>query len=305
MVLLALSLLSLISGARGAFVRDGVRTAVATTTYPFVLGMNIARDTVEYTFDGVLRYDDMVAENAALKQELTALQMALAESVETQAENQRLREKLAFARDTPSLELEPVNVLEALRGMLTIDRGSVHGIAPAMPVLAPGGVVGTVIEVAPLTANVATLHHLDCRIGAMVRRNRIRAYDGIIHASGNDLSRICTMQFIDMQHDVREGDLVVTSPESLFPTGFPIGHITNVRRTGTLWKTAEVEPTVNPYSLDEVFVVRRAERPATDLGAQAASAEPPPEAMDDPQAPAETDGVTLAELRPIQERLAP
>jgi hypothetical protein len=31
-----------------------------------------------------------------------------------------------------------------------------------------------------------------------------------------------------------------------------------VHETGSLWKTAEVEPAVDPYRLDEVFILRQA-----------------------------------------------
>jgi len=99
----------------------------------------------------------------------------------------------------------------------------------------------------------------------MVMRNRLRAYDGIIHAGDNDLSRICTMQYIDTKDDVRVGDRVVTSPESLFPSGLPIGSISRVQHVDGLLRTAEVIPAVDPFQLDEVFVIVAAGEGADEL----------------------------------------
>ena len=102
------------------------------------------------------------------------------------------------------------------------------------------------------------MHHPHCNVGAMVERNRLRAYDGIIKASKSDLSVICTLEYIDVNDEVRIGDVVVTSPESVFPAGFTIGMIARVHHSETLWRYADVVPAVDPYGLDEVFVVKRA-----------------------------------------------
>ena len=138
----------------------------------------------------------------------------------------------------------------------------------------------------------------------MVLRNRLRAYDGIIHASGSDFSQLCTMEYIDMKEDVRSGDWVVTSPESQFPAGLPIGRIRNVRSGAGLWKSAEVEPLVNPYRLDAVFIITHAVEGAEYVAG-------PPVAL---RAEARGDGdeeagLSLApempDMRPLQERFAP
>ena len=77
------------------------------------------------------------------------------------------------------------------------------------------------------------------------------------------------MNYIDMKDDVQVGDAVVTSPESIFPTGLAIGRVVAVHDTGTLWKTADVEPAVDPYRLDEVFILRHAVADENELAANA------------------------------------
>lgn len=292
------SLASLISGTEASLVQNGAKKAVAVTAYPFLKAKNYVAHIAAYAAGFVFNYDVLHKEHALLQADNLRLKTALVQSVELRQENERLRAMLNFAREAPRLTLEPAEVLESYKGMLRIDRGSFHGIEESMAVLCQEGVVGIITEVGLFTSVVATLHHPECKIGAMVQRNRLRAYDGVVHAAGSDLNRICTMEYIDMKNEVRVGDMVVTSPESVFPSGCLIGIVSaSPQGSGSLWKTAEIAPAVDPYRLDEVFVVRRGVAPLEEMAA-AAPPKPIPEneAAAAPSAPDE---------RPIQERYAP
>ncbi|MCC6142187.1 MAG: hypothetical protein IT368_00115 [Candidatus Hydrogenedentes bacterium] len=108
------------------------------------------------------------------------------------------------------------------------------------------------------------------------------------------------MEYIDLKDEVRVGDQVVTSPESLFPSGYPIGTVTAVHGTGTLWRTAEIDPAVDPYALDEVFVVTTYSSATEDLEG------PPPEAVEETvELEADAQPPPAADMRTIQERFAP
>jgi len=264
-VLVGLSFVSLLTGTRAGFLGTFLRKTVSLTAYPFVRTMDYTSRATDYTLDLVFAYDRYRSESASLRRELAVMKAALAEVREMRLERGRLKNMLGLVRNEPRLTLEPARVLESYRGVLKIDRGARQHIGEAMGVISENGVVGIVIEVDAFTSTVATLHHVDCRVGAMVQRNRIRAYDGIIHAGGSNLNLFCTMDYIDLKDDVRVGDQVVTSPESVFPSGYPIGSITAIHGGGSMWKTAEIEPTVDPYRLDEVFVVRQTTPAAEEL----------------------------------------
>ena len=266
-VLCTLSLLSLFTGVESTIIHNGIKRAVSATAYPFLTAKRWIEGTSLYAFDFIVDYDSSRREVINLEREQTKLKQSLATARELYAQNERLREMLDFARSSPNLSLMPVNVIQSARGMLTIDRGELHGIRTSVGVISAQGVVGVITEVSDFSASVATMHHSDCKVGAMVMRNRVRAYDGIIHAGGSDLSRICTMQYIDTKDDVRVNDRVVTSSESLFPSGLPIGIISRVQQADGLLRTAEVVPAVDPYQLDEVFVVvSSGERPEELIG---------------------------------------
>ncbi len=261
MVLVGASLLSLLRGTEPTVVQRGVSRAVAATAYPFLTAKNSVHETFSRAYRFVADFEALQNERRALSSEVARLKSSVARNAGLESENTQLRRMLTFARRRPRLTLEPVSVLECYKGTIRIDRGAVNGVRTSMAVVTDEGVVGVVTEVLDFTSTVATLHSIaDCNVGAMVERNRLRAYDGIVHSGGSDLNRpsICTMEYIDMKNEVRVGDIVVTSPESLFPAGYLIGRVSAVHTgAGALWKSAEIAPAVNPYKLDMVFLVRR------------------------------------------------
>jgi len=260
-VLLALllvgSLFSLVTGTEGSFIHRGLSRVVSLTAYPLLKLQKVTTERFGRSYKFIKEYQEVFSKNEDLMKEVVTLRHQTARLKEMERENRRIRSMLNYARSEGRLTLLPVSILESYKGLLRIDGGSRKGIEPSMGVIASEGVVGVVTEVADFTATVATLHHMDCRVGAMVSRNRLRAYDGIIHASGSDFNRLCSMEYIDMKETVRPGEWVVTSPESQFGAGLPIGRIRSVETGAGLWKSAEIEPAVDPYRLDEVFIIMR------------------------------------------------
>ncbi len=292
------SLISLFTGTSSSFIQRGLSRVVSISGYPVLVARTAVEEAFHYAFDSVASYNALRKDSESLRGVQTRLQTVLAVEEELAAENRRLRSMLDFAQSEPRLTQVPARVIGSFRGMLTINRGRVHGIQPRMAVITERGVVGMVTDVQDLSASVATVHHRDCRIPGMVHRNRIRAYDGVVKANGTDYNYICSMDFIDMKNDVRPGDIVVTSPESqFFPAGLPVGTVTVVRETGgALWRYVELEPAVDPYVLDEVFVVMRyvpEEEFFTGPGTQ------------DAYRSATSLAPSLPDDRPIQERFAP
>lgn len=284
-------LVSLVTGTEAGPIHRTARRFISGTAYPFLAAKMRIESGTSYVLEYFFAYDNLRNDNAALREEVVTLKQAVLNSVEAKNENKRLHEMLGYVRAEARLTLEPVKIIQSAEGMLWIDRGSMNGIKPAMCVVAQDGVVGVIVQVDDFTSSVATIHHRDCKVGVMVRRNRLRAYDGVIHPSGSDLTRVCTMEYIDMKDDVQKGDLVVTSPESLFPAGLPVGTVSSVTGSGTLWKSAEIRPAVDVYRLDEVFVVRQAM--------------PSPEELAGPPVALASRAPEQPETQSIQERYAP
>jgi len=297
-VLVTLSLFSLITGADSSFIHMGLSRFVNLSAYPFLKLRYATVTGVESTYKVFADPKSIQKENEALQLEVASLRARTARIKELDRENQRLRRLLAFQQQEPGLSLQLAAVLENYKGMLRIEGGSMQGFQVSMGVITAEGIVGIITEVADFTSIVATLHHVDCRVGAMVLRNRLRAYDGVVHASGSDFNQLCSMEYIDMKEEVRIGDQVVSSPESLFPAGLPVGKIVSLRGGGGLWKSASIEPVVNPYQLDEVLVILRALEASEYIAG-------PPASLSGTDVPFISKAPEMPDQRSLQERYAP
>lgn len=262
-VLVSASLVSLASGAKGGPIASGVRGVAEVAAIPFRAGLNLVENQTAYFSALLIDYGQARDESRSLRRRLGVMLQHVAQRQELVAENGRLRAIVGFQKAKPQLSLMPVQVLQHFEGILTINRGATHGMRPSLCVITEDGVVGIVTQVNLFTSNVATLQSADCKVDAMIRRNRVR---GTVHGTGNDLTRLCTMQYIDLKDDVVEGDQVVTSPDSIFPSGYPVGIIVSVTRDeGLLLQSADIEPIADPFRLDEVFVLLSADIAWQDL----------------------------------------
>lgn len=288
-VLVTVSLASLASGTRGGTVGGAVRTTVGVVSMPVLVVFDRVEAGYGYVAGLFFNYNDMRAETQAMQLDIARLQRRVAESDEARKENTRLRGMLSFQRRHSEFTLVPAEVYQHSGGVLTINLGSLHGIRESMCVLTPDGVIGLITHVGPLTASVATLQSADCKIDTMIKWSRVR---GRVYGSGNEMSGLCTMHYIDLKDQVREGDEVVTSPDSIFPSGYPVGKIVGNPQRGDLSQSAYVEPAADPFRVDEVFVLFSATNNWTELsGYQNADS-----------ASIDSD---LLETRTIQEHLAP
>lgn len=322
-VLVVLSLMSLASGTNGNVLSRTVSKGVSIVAFPFWQAMSAVQNRVEYVTSFFVAYSASRTEAENLRRENAALVPRIADRDALEAENERLRELLEFEKDQHRLGLKPASVLpdgpmaagiiSNTLGVLVINRGGIHGVEEAMCAMTKDGVVGIVIKVEPTLAYVATLHSDYCKIGAMISRDkRVRA---TVHGSGSEYSPICSMEYIDTQHRVRVGDEVLTSGSGIFPSEYPIGKIIEVQKGGSLFQEAFMEPYADPYSVDELFLVRRAQPTLAELtGAASAASDagveiPPP--VDDDQrkntaSNARTTGpFAMPDTRSVQERYAP
>jgi rod shape-determining protein MreC len=229
---------------------------------PFLTALNALEDGAGYVTGLFGDYDSLRAEIRAFNREFTILQQKTSNYNELQAENARLREMLEFERANTQYELMAAEVIQHSQGVLTVDRGSINGVRELMCVITPEGIIGLVTHVGPFTSSVITLQNSDCRVDAMIDWNRVR---GQVQGTANDLSSVCAMHYIDLNDEVKENDLVVTSPDSVFPSGYPIGRVTGRPTRGQLSQSVNIAPSADPFRVDEVFILLGADPSADDV----------------------------------------
>jgi rod shape-determining protein MreC len=139
---------------------------------------------------------------------------------------------------------------------ILIDRGTQAGLRRNLPVVAPDGLVGRVVEVTPSTAKVQLITDPVSASGALMQRTRVT---GIV--TGN-LGTGLRVRYLPLLADVVVGDEVVTSGMGgVFPKGIPVGRVTAVeRKSGALFQEAALQPKVDLGRLEEVLIVMDTER---------------------------------------------
>ena len=177
-------------------------------------------------------------------------------------ENARLR--LEVARLARALEVKvgqapgvvavaPV-VAEDASGLyrrLVLGLGSQDGLRPGMPVTAPQGLVGLVVEVEAHRALVRTLLDPESRVGVRVGEKPGR---GVARGTPPEL----LVAEFPPTVAVAPGDLLLTGATlGLFPDGIPVGRVERVERAqGGLKVRAWARPLVDLSLLEEVVVLR-------------------------------------------------
>jgi rod shape-determining protein MreC len=133
-----------------------------------------------------------------------------------------------------------------------IDQGKAQGVKEGLPVLAPQGIAGRIVEGYPQYSKVMLIVDRKSGADAMVQRTRAR---GVLKGKGGNR---CSLEYVPKNADVQVGDLVLASGlVGLYPKGLVFGKVTaaNKKNPG-VFQEIEVTPNVDLSTLEEVLVVK-------------------------------------------------
>lgn len=133
-----------------------------------------------------------------------------------------------------------------------IDQGKAQGVKTGLPVLAPEGIVGRVVEAYPQYSKVMLIVDRKSGADAMVQRSRVR---GILQGQGGNR---CSLDFVPKSADVQVGDLVLASGlTGIYPKGLLFGKVTKAdKKSPGVFQEIEVTPAVDLSALEEVLVIK-------------------------------------------------
>jgi len=223
---------------------------------------NVSRPVGDF-FVSLAHLPSQSAENRRLKEELAAARAELNAGTSREADLSRLQELLGVAE---SLEFPLVTSLVIGNGVsnfekiITIDRGTEHGIAVDMPVVTGGStgprLVGRVIRVSEHAANVLLITDRDAATGA---RLAVTRESGLLEGQGDDDMK---MSLLKPNVTVAPGAIVETSgyDGGIYPPNITIGEVSRVvPATSTTASYVTVRPAVDFSTLDYVAVVLKPE----------------------------------------------
>ena len=246
-VLLVLVLVPSVLAAIGR--TDLLRSALVTVSKPFSLAGSRIADAVNGFTDIFTDYDRLKAENEALRAELDELRSKEHNAEVIQNENEWLKGYLQFHNDHPDYLLTDARIIAREAGnystVLTLDRGTVHGVKVEMPVIFEGGLFGYVSEAGLDWCRVVTVVETASSVGVYTDRtgaSGVAEGDPALRNGGN-----CRMTYIDADADIRVGDRVYTSGSgSMYPSGLLLGTVTSIEADdATRTLTAEIAPAVD------------------------------------------------------------
>ena len=258
----------------------GVRGAALDVTAPITSPLSEVATTVEGLFGGAGDYWDAARQNGKLKAERIRLRQQILYARSIIGENRQLKQILALRERSPRAVASGRIVgssFESQRRFAIFSAGSSDGVAIGMPVRAPEGLLGRVVDSGRSASRVLLLSDRANVVPARLLRTGIAVIstgrgDGTIDLRPLEVGR----------NPFKRGDIVVTSGTGgLYPPLVPMARIVRLDDDGAI-----ALPLADPAQIS--FAVVEAPYEPTALAAEsetgANSAGPPPLAPASPPA---------------------
>jgi rod shape-determining protein MreC len=199
------------------------------------------------------------AENEELRRRVADAENELREARQARDENERLKRLLDFTQDVSGYK--PITARVVARdpsvwfNSLIINRGSASGIDLDMPVVTPEGIVGRVVGVGPVSAQVMLITDERSAAGAVV--GQLGQSNALGSVRGYGKNGLLEMRYVSGLETVGVGDYVVTTGQDrIYPPGLNVGTVVEVvPGSATTPHTIRVKPGARLDSLQEVAVL--------------------------------------------------
>lgn len=255
-LLLVFSLLSL--GLKRSPALKRVEGLMISLTAPGLQGLQYVGQSIKNLWQDYLYLVGVQQENAVLRQRLQEYAQKEARYQEALQGLTRLEALLDLKRQV-ALPITGARVIAYDSSLWSrcalIDQGEAQGVKWGLPVLAPAGIVGRVVEAFPNYAKVMLIVDRNSGADAMIQRLRVR---GILQGKGGNR---CSLDYVPKSADVQVGDLVLASGlGGIYPKGLIFGKVTQAnRKIPGVFQEIEVTPAVDLSALEEVVVVKVAQ----------------------------------------------
>ena len=224
---LALAVVLIVLDHRGGWVAQA-RRQVTLLVQPLWMVAGWPGQVVDRVREDAGTLAQLTAENRRLRNDLMLNQARMARLATLAADNARLRGLLEASQSgnldvvlAPVLDID----LDPARQRLVLNAGSRERVQVGQNVIDANGLLGQVIAVTPMYANVLLLTDPSHAVPVAVARNGVRL---VVYGEGrSDKLRLTS---VPLSSDVKVGDVLVTSGlGGRFAPGFPVGKIASLK----------------------------------------------------------------------------
>lgn len=231
------------------------RNKLAVAIVPIQMLVNEPIRMVHTAITTITMQHDLLAQNEELKAKQLLLQARLQKLLVLQQENAQLKKLLQSTSHITGkvkvAQLMAVDLDPSLQ-QIVLDDGKDAQVYVGQPVLDAYGVMGQVIDIAPLTSKVLLITDTRSAVPVQDYRNGIRAV-----AVGTGVYGRLTLIHIPDTADIKVGDLFVTSGLGLhYPVGYPVGVVDQVvHAPGKHFATVTLQPSAHLDQTQRVLLV--------------------------------------------------
>jgi rod shape-determining protein MreC len=209
-------------------------------------------------FQSIVNLRSAQTENDELKQRVQKLEIEVQQKEELAKENESLKALLQLKTESqykvlgaqiigrdPSLWFDSA----------IINRGSLDGVKLNMPIVNNGGLIGRVIAVSPITAQINLITKDKSALGGVIGELGTSNALGVVSANGK--RELLEMGYIPGTIEVQVGEMVyTTAQDGIYPAGLKIGEVVEVRPgSATVPQQIFIKPSAKLYAMEEVAVL--------------------------------------------------
>ena len=226
---------------------------------PIKAGATALTDQARQYYNYMFAYEALVAENAALKEQLAMMEDQARQADAVARENDRLR-KLNNLNSTHESYKEVDAYIIGRSSTdwtytFTVNRGTNSGIQVDMCAITENGeVIGLVTEVGTNYAVVKTVLDSTLEISAIIASS---GYNGMVSGDYiNGMGNMLRMNYLPSSSIIKNSDQVVTSGSTVYPRGLILGYVVDAEFDDTgVAKYAILKPAANFDVLEQVFIL--------------------------------------------------
>ena len=226
---------------------------------PIRYGATALTDQAEQWYSYMFRYEALVAENEALKSQISQMEDEARRADSVDRENQRLRELNKLRTAHEDYELVDAYIIgwssTDWTNTMTINRGTDAGINMGMCAITENGeVVGLVTEAGPNYAVVKTVLDSTLEISCIIASS---GYNGMCKGGYyyKDINHL-KLDYLTSSAIIRNNDQVVTSGSTVYPRDLIVGYVVDAGFDATgVAKFAVLEPAADIASLEQIFIL--------------------------------------------------